>query len=140
MGRGWFTLTQRSGELEGYALYTSATSSIDGVLVKVVAVPELDFLAVIRSPDADLVESLANSADVLPDGYAAMPDIRGASREEGERKLRDAGLVPQVELIENSNRVSGNVFETDPRAGTILPEGHSVMVKVAVSPGPEASP
>jgi eukaryotic-like serine/threonine-protein kinase len=65
---------------------------------------------------------------------AAVPDVKGKSRDEAERLLRDAGLQPAATEREDGNVEPGTVLEQDPAAGTQLPKGGTVNLVVAKAP------
>jgi len=65
----------------------------------------------------------------------AVPVVRGAKRDEAERRLRAAGLSVDLDEVPVSDAdQDGVAIGTDPPAGTALPPGASVHLRVGVSP------
>jgi TIR domain/PASTA domain len=67
----------------------------------------------------------------------AVPVVRGARRDEAERRLRAAGFAVDVDEVRVSDAdQDGVAIGTDPPAGAELPQGASVHLKVGASPEP----
>ena len=64
----------------------------------------------------------------------AVPDLVGATREDAERQLRDAGLEAAFTERESADEDPGTVLEQDPPAGTEIGKGRTVDLVVAKAP------
>ncbi|OYN89466.1 Stk1 family PASTA domain-containing Ser/Thr kinase [Parenemella sanctibonifatiensis] len=64
---------------------------------------------------------------------ATVPSVIGMTREQAEQRLRDEGLVPKVEEVEESDGSSvGTVLRQNPTANTTLAPGSEVTIVVNV--------
>jgi eukaryotic-like serine/threonine-protein kinase len=70
----------------------------------------------------------------------AVPDVRGTTRDEAERLLRDAGLAASVTEREDDEADPGTVLEQRPAAGSQLAKGGTVDLVVAKAPAEVAVP
>jgi eukaryotic-like serine/threonine-protein kinase len=64
-------------------------------------------------------------------GSAEVPSTAGLTRSAAEAKLEDAGFEPDVELVNSDKVEAGEVIHSDPRAGTTLTRGSSVVLVVS---------
>jgi eukaryotic-like serine/threonine-protein kinase len=64
-------------------------------------------------------------------GSAEVPSTAGLTRSAAEAKLEDAGFEPDVELVNSEEVEAGEVIHSDPRAGTTLTRGSSVVLVVS---------
>jgi serine/threonine-protein kinase len=64
----------------------------------------------------------------------AVPDVKGKTREEAERLLRQADLEAAVTEREEADAEPGTVLEQDPAAGTRIAKGRTVDLVVAKEP------
>jgi serine/threonine-protein kinase len=66
-------------------------------------------------------------------GSVGVPDVVGRPQAEAEAKLRQFGLVPQIQVIE-ADGDEGTVFSQDPAARTIRAPGTVVTLLVVKTP------
>ncbi|RRD50775.1 Stk1 family PASTA domain-containing Ser/Thr kinase [Arachnia propionica] len=64
----------------------------------------------------------------------AVPTVVGSDQATAEQKLKDAQLVPKVELVESTEEQKGLVVDVDPDAGTPVPLESTVTLKVGQGP------
>jgi serine/threonine-protein kinase len=63
-------------------------------------------------------------------GETRVPEVVGLSQEAAERQLSGNKLTPKVELVDSAER-KDQVIDVSPRAGTVLKEGATVVLKVS---------
>lgn len=89
--------------------------------------------------DARLPEQTPIHLVVSARGDIRVPDLRGRSPQEAQRILRDTGLVvSQTRTMETEQVKPGTVVRVDPKPGTMLAKGCSVMLITAI-PVPRVS-
>ncbi|MET3719412.1 MULTISPECIES: Stk1 family PASTA domain-containing Ser/Thr kinase [unclassified Arthrobacter] len=77
---------------------------------------------------------------VVSTGKVAMPELRGRTRAEAETALKDLGLVPNVQEVENSQVEAGRVTDQSEPVNVAVDQGKTVNVVVAKEPAPPPSP
>jgi eukaryotic-like serine/threonine-protein kinase len=65
-----------------------------------------------------------------PSGVA-VPSVRGKQKDEAKRLLGAAGFAVKEVPVSDADEEDGVVIETDPSAGSLLPEGSTVKLKVS---------
>jgi beta-lactam-binding protein with PASTA domain/predicted Ser/Thr protein kinase len=61
----------------------------------------------------------------------AIPNTISMTQADAETALRAAGLEPQVQLVDNETYQLGTVFDQDPKGGTRVDPGTTVVIKVS---------
>jgi serine/threonine-protein kinase len=77
---------------------------------------------------------------VVSTGKVSMPELRGRTRAEAETTLKDIGLVPNVQEVENSQVEAGRVTDQSEPVNAAVEQGKTVNVVVAKAPAPPPSP
>jgi serine/threonine protein kinase/beta-lactam-binding protein with PASTA domain len=77
---------------------------------------------------------------VVSTGKVSMPELRGRTRAEAETALKDLGLVPNVQEVENSQVEAGRVTDQSEPVNAAVDQGKTVNVVVAKAPAPPPSP
>jgi serine/threonine protein kinase/beta-lactam-binding protein with PASTA domain len=77
---------------------------------------------------------------VVSTGKVAMPELRGRTRAEAETALKELGLVPTVEEVENSQVEAGRVTDQSEPVNAAVDQGKTVNIVVAKKPVPPPSP
>jgi beta-lactam-binding protein with PASTA domain len=77
---------------------------------------------------------------VISTGKVAMPELRGSTRAEAETALKDLGLVPNVQEVENSQVEPGRVTDQSETANATVDQGKTINVVVAKAPAPPPTP
>jgi serine/threonine-protein kinase len=77
---------------------------------------------------------------VVSTGKVAMPELRGSTRAEAETALKDLGLVPNVQEVENSQVEPGRVTDQSETANAPVDQGKTINVVVAKAPAPPPTP
>ncbi len=86
------------------------------------------------------IDGVANQGDDAPSSGAsgpagvAVPDVVGLSEAEARRVLEESGFLVSIVVIdgvESGDIVSGEVAETEPRAGSVAEAGSSIDVGIA---------
>jgi serine/threonine-protein kinase len=77
---------------------------------------------------------------VVSTGKVAMPELRGRTRAEAETALKDLGLVPSVQEVENSEVEAGRVTDQGEPVDAAVDQGKTVNIVVAKAPAPPPSP
>lgn len=69
-----------------------------------------------------------------------VPDVVGLAEADGRARLAEVGLQATAEGVESRDAPAGTVVEQSPSAGTEVPEGDVVTLRVATGPAPVAVP
>jgi serine/threonine-protein kinase len=73
---------------------------------------------------------------VVSTGKVAMPELRGRPRAEAEAALKELGLVPNVQEVENSQVEAGKVTDQSDPVNAAVDQGKTINVVVAKEPPP----
>jgi beta-lactam-binding protein with PASTA domain/tRNA A-37 threonylcarbamoyl transferase component Bud32 len=77
---------------------------------------------------------------VVSTGKVAMPELRGRPRAEAEAALKELGLVPNVQEVENSQVEAGRVTDQSDPVNAAVDQGKTINIVVAKEPPPTPSP
>lgn len=77
---------------------------------------------------------------VVSTGKVAMPELRSRTRAEAEKALKDLGLVPNVQEVENAQVEAGRVTDQSEPVNALVDQGKTVNIVVAKAPPPPPSP
>ncbi|MDQ0680756.1 serine/threonine protein kinase/beta-lactam-binding protein with PASTA domain [Arthrobacter pascens] len=77
---------------------------------------------------------------VVSTGKVAMPELRGRPRAEAEAALKELGLVPNVQEVENSQVEAGRVTDQSDPVNTAVEQGKTINIVVAKEPPPPPTP
>lgn len=77
---------------------------------------------------------------VISTGKVAMPELRGRTRAEAETALKELGLVPNVQEVENSQVEAGRVTDQSDPVNAAVDQGKTVNIVVAKEPAPPPTP
>jgi len=77
---------------------------------------------------------------VISTGKVAMPELRGRTRAEAEAALKDLGLVPNVQEVENSQVEAGRVTDQSDPVNATVDQGKTITIVVAKAPAPPPPP
>ncbi|MDE8667761.1 Stk1 family PASTA domain-containing Ser/Thr kinase [Pseudarthrobacter sp. H3Y2-7] len=77
---------------------------------------------------------------VISTGKVAMPELRGRTRAEAEATLKDLGLVPNVQEVENPEVEAGRVTDQSEPVNAAVDQGKTINVVVAKAPPPPPPP
>lgn len=73
---------------------------------------------------------------VISTGKVAMPELRGRTRADAEAALKELGLVPVVQEVENSEVEAGRVTDQSDAVNSSVDQGKTVAIVVAKEPPP----
>jgi serine/threonine-protein kinase len=73
---------------------------------------------------------------VISTGKVAMPELRGRTRAEAEAALKELGLVPNVQEVENSQVEAGRVTDQSDAVNAAVDQGKTINIVVAKEPPP----
>lgn len=73
---------------------------------------------------------------VISTGKVAMPELRGRTRAEAEAALKELGLVPNVQEVENSQVEAGRVTDQSDAVNSAVDQGKTINIVVAKAPPP----
>ncbi|HEY8752424.1 MAG TPA: Stk1 family PASTA domain-containing Ser/Thr kinase [Arthrobacter sp.] len=73
---------------------------------------------------------------VISTGKVSMPELRGRTRAEAEAALKDLGLVPNVQEVENSQVEAGRVTDQSDPVNAAVDQGKTITIVVAKAPAP----
>ncbi|MEW9871021.1 Stk1 family PASTA domain-containing Ser/Thr kinase [Arthrobacter sp. HS15c] len=77
---------------------------------------------------------------VVSTGKVAMPELRGRTRAEAEAALKELGLVPNVQEVENSQVEAGRVTDQSDPVNAAVEQGKTINIVVAKEPPPPVTP
>lgn len=77
---------------------------------------------------------------VISTGKVSMPELRGRTRSEAETALKELGLVPNVQEVENSLVEAGRVTDQSDPVNASVDQGKTITIVVAKQPAPPPSP
>ncbi|MCP8999895.1 Stk1 family PASTA domain-containing Ser/Thr kinase [Pseudarthrobacter sp. RMG13] len=77
---------------------------------------------------------------VISTGKVSMPELRGRTRAEAETALKELGLVPNVQEVENSEVEAGRVTDQSDPVNAAVDQGKTINIVVAKEPAPPPSP
>lgn len=77
---------------------------------------------------------------IVSTGKVAMPELRARTRAEAEQALKDLGLVPNVQEVENAQVEAGRVTDQSEPANAAVDQGKTVNIVVAKAPPPPPEP
>ncbi|RAX44629.1 Stk1 family PASTA domain-containing Ser/Thr kinase [Arthrobacter sp. AQ5-06] len=77
---------------------------------------------------------------VISTGKVSMPELRGRTRAEAETALKEMGLVPNVQEVENSQVEAGRVTDQSDPVNAIVDQGKTINIVVAKEPAPPPTP
>jgi beta-lactam-binding protein with PASTA domain len=77
---------------------------------------------------------------VVSTGKVAMPELRGRTRAEAETALKELGLVPNVQEVENSQVEAGRVTDQSDPVNAAVEQGKTINIVVAKEPAPPVTP
>ena len=77
---------------------------------------------------------------VVSTGKVAMPELRGRTRAEAETALKELGLVPNVQEVENSQVEAGRVTDQSDPVNAAVEQGKTINIVVAKEPPPPVTP
>ncbi|HEY8700959.1 MAG TPA: Stk1 family PASTA domain-containing Ser/Thr kinase [Arthrobacter sp.] len=77
---------------------------------------------------------------VVSTGKVSMPELRGRTRAEAEAALKELGLVPNVQEVENSQVEAGTVTDQSDPANAAVIQGKTINIVVAKVPAPSPTP
>jgi len=110
------------------ALVGTAGVPTPGYTTTVLVIRELDAILVGSSRNPDRIEDLLLATVQMPDGAAAVPDLRGVPRAEAMADLDDVGLLAEVTRV--PSLAKGVVVDITPQAGLVMPAGTAIRVGV----------
>jgi len=139
LGRTWsdvatdeVTLADDTSALIGTAadrtLVGTAEVPAPGYTTTVLVIQQLDAILVGSSRNPDRIEDLLLATVQMPDGAAAVPDLRGVPRAEAMADLDDVGLLAEVTRV--PSLAKGVVVDITPQAGLVMPAGTAIRVGV----------
>ncbi|WP_426989139.1 Stk1 family PASTA domain-containing Ser/Thr kinase [Pseudarthrobacter sp. Y6] len=73
---------------------------------------------------------------VISTGKVSMPELRGRTRAEAETALKELGLVPNVQEVENSQVEAGRVTDQSDPVNAVVDQGKTINIVVAKEPAP----
>lgn len=76
---------------------------------------------------------------VISTGKVSMPELRGRTRAEAETALKELGLVPNVQEVENSLVQAGLVTDQSDPVNASVDQGKTITIVVAKEPAPSPS-
>jgi serine/threonine protein kinase/beta-lactam-binding protein with PASTA domain len=77
---------------------------------------------------------------VVSTGKVSMPELRGRTRAEAEAALKELGLVPNVQEVENAQVEAGRVTDQSDPVNAAVEQGKTITIVVAKEPAPPATP
>lgn len=77
---------------------------------------------------------------VISTGKVSMPELRGRTRAEAETALKELGLVPNVQEVENSQVEAGRVTDQSDPVNAAVDQGKTINIVVAKEPAPPPTP
>jgi serine/threonine protein kinase/beta-lactam-binding protein with PASTA domain len=98
-------------------------------------------LVITTSPAAGQSVAVGSTVEiVVSTGKVAMPELRGRTRAEAEAALKDLGLVPNVQEVENSQVEAGRVTDQSDPVNAAVEQGKTINIVVAKDPPPPVTP
>jgi serine/threonine-protein kinase len=77
---------------------------------------------------------------IVSTGKVSMPELRGRTRADAEAALKDLGLVPNVQEVENSQVEAGRVTDQSDPVNSSVAQGKTINLVVAKQPAPPPTP
>jgi serine/threonine-protein kinase len=77
---------------------------------------------------------------VVSTGKVSMPELRGSTRAEAEAALKELGLVPNFQEVENSQVEAGRVTDQSDPVNAAVAQGKTINIVVAKAPAPPVTP
>jgi serine/threonine-protein kinase len=94
-------------------------------------------IVITTSPAAGQSVAVGSTVEiVVSTGKVAMPELRGRTRAEAEAALKDLGLVPNVQEVENSQVEAGRVTDQSDPVNAAVDQGKTINIVVAKAPPP----
>jgi len=98
-------------------------------------------IVITTSPAAGQSVAVGSTVEiVVSTGKVAMPELRGRTRAEAEAALKELGLVPNVQEVENSQVEAGRVTDQSDPVNAAVEQGKTITIVVAKVPPPPATP
>jgi serine/threonine-protein kinase len=98
-------------------------------------------IVITTSPAAGQSVAVGSTVEiVVSTGKVAMPELRGRTRAEAEAALKDLGLVPNVQEVENSQVEAGRVTDQSDPVNAAVDQGKTINIVVAKDPPPPVTP
>ena len=98
-------------------------------------------IVITTSPAAGQSVAVGSTVEiVVSTGKVAMPELRGRTRAEAEAALKDLGLVPNVQEVENSQVEAGRVTDQSDPVNAAVDQGKTITIVVAKDPPPPVTP
>jgi serine/threonine-protein kinase len=98
-------------------------------------------IVITTSPAAGQSVAVGSTVEiVVSTGKVAMPELRGRTRAEAEAALKDLGLVPNVQEVENSQVEAGRVTDQSDPVNAAVDQGKTINIVVAKDPPPPMTP
>jgi serine/threonine protein kinase/beta-lactam-binding protein with PASTA domain len=98
-------------------------------------------LVITTSPAPGQLVAPGSSVEiVVSTGKVSMPELRGRTRAEAEAALKELGLVPNVQEVENAQVEAGRVTDQSDPVNAAVDQGKTITIVVAKEPAPSASP
>ncbi|MET3175415.1 UNVERIFIED_ORG: serine/threonine protein kinase/beta-lactam-binding protein with PASTA domain [Arthrobacter sp. UYCu721] len=89
------------------------------------------------SPAAGQMVGVGTTVEiVISTGKVSMPELRGRTRAEAETALKELGLVPNVQEVENSQVEAGRVTDQSDPVNAAVDQGKTINIVVAKEPAP----
>jgi len=98
-------------------------------------------IVITTSPAAGQSVAVGSTVEiVVSTGKVAMPELRGRTRAEAEAALKELGLVPNVQEVENSQVEAGRVTDQSDPVNAAVEQGKTINIVVAKDPPPPVTP
>lgn len=98
-------------------------------------------IVITTSPAAGQSVAVGSTVEiVVSTGKVAMPELRGRTRAEAEAALKELGLVPNVQEVENSQVEAGRVTDQSDAVNAAVEQGKTITIVVAKDPPPPVTP
>lgn len=123
-----------TGSVNGLAVTRIPTEVRGGIAEGVLVIPSESLLVWVDSPSRETVDEVLASVTLLPEGFVAVPSAEGpwpATREE----MEEVGLVVAAVKEPRTLWPAGQLIETRPALGTVVPVGSMVTLVVATAEG-----
>jgi len=97
--------------------------------------PDLEQDRVTKTDPEESTEVASGTAITLyvSSGQVELPDVTGGTEDEARATLRELGLIPDVNDVEDDSVAPGTVLSQSPSPGRV-PQGSTVQLDVAVAP------
>ncbi len=128
-----------AGSVNGIPVARIPTEVRGGIAEGVLVIPSESLLIWVDSPRLETVDEVLASVTLLPEGFVAVPSAEGpwpATRE----KMEEVGLVVAAVEERRTRWPGGQLIETRPALGTVVPVGSMVTLVVAAEGNTDTSP